>query len=63
MKESMDSDTDVVMMDYAVGFDEWEHVTFSYYRERIRKTSRNFDGRGASTKRLFLRGIFYIRMW
>ena len=28
LKESMDSDTDVVMMDYAVGFDEWEHVTF-----------------------------------
>ena len=40
LKESMDSDTDVVMMDYAVGFDEWEHVTFSYYRERIMKTSR-----------------------
>ena len=45
LKESMDSDTDVVMMDYAVGFDEWEHVTFSYYRERIMKTSRNFRWR------------------
>ena len=42
----MDSDTDVVMMDYAVGFDEWEHVTFSYYRERIMKTSRNFRWQG-----------------
>ena len=46
LKESMDSDTDVVMMDYAVGFDEWEHVTFSYYRERIMKTSRNFRWQG-----------------
>ena len=33
-------------MDYAVGFDEWEHVTFSYYRERIMKTSRNFRWQG-----------------
>jgi len=46
LKESMDSDTDVVMMDYAVGFDEWDHVTFSYYRERIMKTSRNFRWQG-----------------
>ena len=46
LKENMDSDTDVVMMDYAVGFDEWNHVTFSYYRERIMKTSRNFRWQG-----------------
>ena len=46
LKESMDSDTDVVMMDYAVGFDEWDHVTFSYYRERIMKTFRNFRWQG-----------------
>lgn len=46
LKESMDSDTDVVMMDYAVGFDAWDHVTFSYYRERIMKTSRNFRWQG-----------------
>lgn len=41
MKESIPADTDVVMMPYAVAFDEDGQSTFTYYRERI---VRNYAG-------------------
>ena len=47
LKETLDSGTDVVMMEYAVGFDQSGRTTFSYFRERIMKTSRNFRWNGA----------------
>ena len=34
LKASLDKKTDVVMMEYAVGFDTDGKATFSYYRER-----------------------------
>ena len=46
LKENLTRDTDVVMLDYAVGFDAWDNVSFSYFRERIMKTSRNFRWQG-----------------
>lgn len=49
LKETLDSGTDVVMMEYAVGFDQSGRTTFSYFRERIMKTSRNFRQRQALT--------------
>ncbi len=47
LKENLDRKTDVVMMEYAAGFDQSGRTTFSYYRERILKTSRNFRWNGA----------------
>ena len=46
LKENLSRDTDVVMMDYSVGFDQSNHTVFSYFRERIMKTSRNFRWQG-----------------
>ncbi|NPV91335.1 MAG: glycosyltransferase [Firmicutes bacterium] len=42
LKETLDSGVDVVMMKYNTGFDAEGNVTFSYYRERLSKRSRNF---------------------
>ena len=42
LKASLDKKVDVVMMEYAACFDSTGKVTFSYYRERILKTSENF---------------------
>ena len=47
LKETLDPGTDVVMMEYAAGFDQSGRTTFSYFRERIMKTSRNFRWNGA----------------
>ena len=47
LKEALDPGTDVVMMEYAAGFDQSGRTTFSYFRERIMKTSRNFRWNGA----------------
>lgn len=38
---------DMVMMKYDVGFDEYGNPTFSYYRERIMKRSRQYRWLGA----------------
>ena len=38
LKAALDGETDVVMMEYAVGFDTDGKTTFSYYRGRILKT-------------------------
>ena len=46
LKENLSPDTDMVMMDYVTDFDEWNHPVFSFYRERILKTSRNFRWQG-----------------
>ncbi len=40
------SETNLYEPHHKVRLDEWEHVTFSYYRERIMKTSRNFRWQG-----------------
>lgn len=45
MKETLSSDVDAVMMKYNTGFDSQGKVTFSYYRERLSKRSRNFKWR------------------
>ena len=47
LKETLNPGTDVVMMEYAAGFDQSGRTTFSYFRERIMKTSRNFRWNGA----------------
>ena len=46
LKENLSPDTDMVMMDYVTDFDEWNHPVFSFYRERILKTSSNFRWQG-----------------
>lgn len=42
LKEELNPNTDIVMMKYNVGFDENGNVNFSYYRERLLKTKRNY---------------------
>lgn len=42
LKETMDKSSDIVMMKYNTGFDRDGNVTFSYYRERIFKRSKNY---------------------
>ena len=42
LKEDLNPNTDIVMMKYNVGFDENGNVNFSYYRERLLKTKRNY---------------------
>lgn len=42
LKVTLTPDVDVVMMPYAVAFDEGGRSTFSYYRERIIKNHRGF---------------------
>lgn len=42
LKDNLTSKTDVVMLKYAVAFDEQNNTTFSYYRERILNRSKNF---------------------
>lgn len=42
LKNTLDSNIDIVMMKYNVGFDENGNVNFAYYRERLLKTSKNF---------------------
>lgn len=60
LKASMDGKIDVVMMEYAVGFAADEKVTFSYYRERILKTSGRFRWSGRVHEAVTPRGnIFY----
>ena len=40
LKNTLDSNIDIVMMKYNVGFDENGNVNFAYYRERLLKTSK-----------------------
>lgn len=47
LKSSLNPITDVVMMKYDVAFDDNGNPTFSYYRERLLKRSRNFLWNGA----------------
>lgn len=35
LKERLSSEADVVMMKYAIAFDQWERPVFTYYRERL----------------------------
>lgn len=60
LKASLDKKVDVVMMDYAAGFDADKKVIFSYYRERILKTSGNFRWSGRVHEAIMPKGnIFY----
>lgn len=43
LKATLDSSVDIVMMKYNIGFDIFGNVTFSYFRERLSKRSRNFQ--------------------
>lgn len=42
LKISLDSSVDTVMMKYNVGFDSEGNTTFSYYRERLSKRSKDY---------------------
>ena len=42
LKETLESDTDMVMMPYITAFDESGKAVFSYYRERIFRNRRGF---------------------
>ena len=46
LKETLESDTDMVMMPYITAFDESGKAVFSYYRERIFRNRRGFAFRG-----------------
>lgn len=60
LKASLDKKVDVVMMEYAACFDSTGKVTFSYYRERILKTSENFRWSGKVHEAITPTGnIFY----
>ena len=60
LKASLDEKVDIVMMEYAAGFDSTGKVTFSYYRERILKTSGNFRWNGRVHEAIMPMGnIFY----
>ena len=43
MKAEWDDHIDMAMLKYDVGFDEQDHPTFSYYRERIMKRSMHYQ--------------------
>lgn len=47
LKQTLDPDTDVVMMKYNTGFDANGTPTFSYYRERLLKRLAGFVWQGA----------------
>ena len=60
LKTSLDKKIDVVMMEYSVGFDTDGKTTFSYYRERILKTSEKFRWSGKVHEAITPKGnIFY----
>ncbi len=46
LKETLDPLVDMVMMKYHVAFDENGNPTFSYYRERLLKRSKNYQWEG-----------------
>lgn len=46
LKNDIPLNTDVVMMKYNMGFDETNNPTFSFYRERMVKKSKNFRWKG-----------------
>lgn len=43
LKQTLNPDTDIVMMKYDVDFDSNDNPIFSYYRERLFKRSKNFN--------------------
>lgn len=47
LKAGLEGDADIVMLPYHVGFDERGNVTFSYYRERIIRSSPACRWKGA----------------
>ena len=42
LKETLNTNIDIVMMKYNVGFDENGNANFSYYRERLLKKEKNY---------------------
>lgn len=42
LKQNLNNNVDVVMLKYAIAFDENNNPTFSFYRERILKRKKNF---------------------
>lgn len=47
LKQNLSRDTDIVMMKYDVSFDSQGNPTFSYFRERIFRRSKNYQWVGA----------------
>lgn len=61
LKEELPFETDVVMMPYAVAFDEQGKASFSYYRERIVRNSENYRFTGRIHEVIPPRGkIMYV---
>ena len=56
LKNSLPSDTDIVMMKYITAFHTDQSPAFSYYRERILKTSCNFRWCGKVHEAIILSG-------
>lgn len=42
LKKNLKKDVDIVMMKYNIAFDENDNPTFSYYRERLFLTGKNY---------------------
>lgn len=56
LKKSLSSETDLVMMKYHTGFDAQGHPNFTYYRERLMKTSQHYRWEGVIHEAITPRG-------
>lgn len=59
LKKDLDPDTDIVMMRYLVGFDEYGNADFSYYRERLIKNRRGFLWEGRVHETITPSGVIF----
>lgn len=56
LKQSLDPEVDVVMMKYITAFDAQDRPLFSFFRERLLKTSRMFQWQGRVHEAVACRG-------
>jgi len=56
LKQTLPPEVDSVMMKYNTGFDNEGNVTFSYYRERLVRRSKNYLWREPVHEYIFVRG-------
>lgn len=61
LKSCLNNDIDIVMMKYAVAFDEYDNITFSYYRERIFKRANQYKWVGEIHEAISLSGKIEYR--
>lgn len=60
LKNTLDPETDLVMMKYITGFDEKGNASFHYYRERLMKNGKGFLWKGKVHEAVIPAGtIFY----